>query len=145
MDKVNHRMKNIEITLVIAVVDMAAGMQVLGENIGVFVNSPVLNDGFLAFADNPHLVKPAIEKIDLKMKGPTGHVLIKIAKVRIRVNGFIKGSPTVMLCQLLGQCRFSRADITRDGDVFNGLQKVNCLAKVDIFYQKKMDLVIPQP
>jgi len=130
MYKVNHRMKNIEITLVIAVVDMAAGVQVLGKNIGVFVNSPVLNDRLRAFADNPHLVKPAIEKIDLKMKGPTCHVFIKIAKVRVRVNGFIKRSPAVMLRQFFGQRRFSGADITRDCDVFNGFQMVNRLAKV---------------
>src|SRR5258706_7112806 len=107
MYKVDHRMKNIEITLVIAVVDMAAGMKVLGKNIGVFVDGSVLNDRLLAFADNPHLVKPAIEKIDLKMKSPTCHVFIQITKIRVGVNGFIKGSPTIMLRQLFGQRRFS--------------------------------------
>src|SRR5258705_6377664 len=100
-------MKNIEVTLVIAVVDVATGMKVLRKNISVFVNSPVLNNCLLAFADNPHLAKPAVEEVDLKMKGPTGHVFIEITKVRVGVDRLIQGSPAVMLRQLFSQRCFS--------------------------------------
>src|SRR6267154_4353064 len=107
MYKVDHRMKNIEIALVIAIVDMAAGMEVFGKNIGIFINGSVLNDGLLTFPDDPNLVKPAVEEIDLKMKRPTGHVFIKVTKIRVRVNRFIQGSPPVMFRQLFGKSGFS--------------------------------------
>src|SRR5882672_7460252 len=100
-------MKNIEITLVIAIVDEVAGMKVLGEDIRVFIDGSVLNDCLFAFADYPYLIKPTVEKINLKMKGPSCHVFIKIAEVRIMFNGLIQRSPAIMLGKLFGESSFS--------------------------------------
>src|SRR5882762_4869287 len=96
-------MKNIEIALVIPIVDEAAGMKVLGEDIRVFVDGSVLDDCLFAFADHTHLVKPAVKKINLKMKGPSCHVFIKIAEVRIMFNGLIQRSPAIMFGKFFSQ------------------------------------------
>lgn len=86
---------------------MLALVQVSGKNVSIFINGSVLNNGLFAFADLPHLIKPAVQKVDLQMKRPTRHVVIKIAQVRIVINRFVKGSPAVMPGKLFGQRGFA--------------------------------------
>ena len=112
-------MKNVEVALVIAVVDMAAGVEVFCEDIGIFINGSVLNNRLIAFADLAHLAEPAVEKINLQVESPPGHVFVKIAEVRILFHRFVQRSPAIMPGELLSQRRFSRANVSRDGDVFN--------------------------
>ena len=64
--------------MVIALVDMPALAQVGSKDVCIFVNGAVLYNGSFAFADLAHLVKAAVEKIDLQVKRPARHVVIKI-------------------------------------------------------------------
>lgn len=83
-------MKNIEITLVVAVINVLTLVQIGGKDVSILVNGTVLNDGPLAFADLPHLVKPTVQKINLQVKRPARHVFIEIAQVWILVDRFKK-------------------------------------------------------
>src|SRR5258706_13915622 len=100
MHKVDHRMEDVEIALVIAVVDVTAGMKILREDMSVFINGAVLDDCPFAFADHAHLVEATVQKIYLQMKCPSRHIFIKIAEVRIVFNRLVQRSPAIMLCQL---------------------------------------------
>lgn len=116
-------MKNIEIALVVAVIDMLALVQVSGKDVRVFVDGAVLNNGFLAFADLSHLVKPTVQKIDLQVKRPARHVFIEIAQVWILVNRFIERSPAVMFGKFFYEGSFPTTNIARNGNVFKCFQK----------------------
>lgn len=76
---------------------MPAFVEVGCENVCVFVDGAILNDGFFAFTNLPDLVEATVQKIDLQMVSPPGHVLIKIAEIGIVIHRFIKGNPIVML------------------------------------------------
>lgn len=62
---------------------MATFMQVGRKDVCIFINGSILNNGFIAFADLPHLIKPAVQKINLEMECPARHVIIKIAQIWI--------------------------------------------------------------
>ena len=102
MHKTYHRVEDVEITLIIALAYVAALMQVGCKNMSIFIDGTILNNGFLAFADLPHLVKPAVQKINLQMKGPARHVVIKIPQVRVVINRFVKGCPVIMFGKFFG-------------------------------------------
>jgi hypothetical protein len=116
----NHGMKDVQITLVISITDVAALVKVGRENVSVFVNGSILNDGFIAVADLVYLIKPTVQEIDLQVKSPTRHVGIEILEVRIVVYGFIQGCPSVVPGQSFGEGGFSGTDIAGYGDVSEG-------------------------
>lgn len=99
---------------------MSALVKVCGEDIGIFVDGTVLNNGLIAVPDLVHLIKPAIQKIDLQMKGPTGHIRIKILQVRIVIYRFIQRCPTIVSGKSFGEGGFSGANIAGNGDVSEG-------------------------
>lgn len=58
---------------------MTTAMKIRSKNVCVFVNGAVLNNGLFTFPDLSDLIEPAVQKIDLKMEGPSRHVRVKIA------------------------------------------------------------------
>ena len=87
-------------------------MQVRREDVGIFIDRAVLDHGLGTAMDLEQLVQPAVEKIDLQLKAPAGHVLVKIVQVRIVVHIFELRDPFVLLAQQLGQRGLTCANIT---------------------------------
>lgn len=104
---------------------MSARMQVRRENVRVFIDRAVLDNGPGAFAYLANLVKTTIKKIDLQVKSPLGHVAIKIAQVWVVVNRLEQCSPPIMLRKFLGEGTFPGAYIAGDSDVFDFFQGRN--------------------
>ena len=59
-----------------------------------------------------------MQKIDLKVEAPAGHVLIKIHQVGIMVHILEMGNPFIMLAQHFRECGFTRADIAGNSNMF---------------------------
>jgi hypothetical protein len=114
---------------------MPAFVEVGCENVCVFVDGAILNDGFFAFTNLSDLVEATVQKIDLQMVCPPGHVLIKIAQIGIVIHRFIKGNPIVMFGQFFCQCSFAGSDVAGNGNVFQCSHELfnNEVAKVAIF------------
>ena len=93
-------------------------MEVCCEDVCVFVDRAVLNNCLAAFADGTHLVEPAVKKVDLQVKRPLGHVGVEVAEVRVLINRLKQRSPSIVLCELFGECTFSGADVAGDCYVF---------------------------
>jgi hypothetical protein len=58
------------------------------------------------------------QKMDLRMKGPLGHVFIKIIQIGVDVIRFKKGFQAVVLAEKFHETAFAHADVARDDDVF---------------------------
>jgi hypothetical protein len=74
-------------------------MEIGREDVGIFINGPVLYDGFCSVMDLKQLVKPAVKEIDLQVKTPAWHILVEIHEVRIVVHIFELRDPPVVLAQ----------------------------------------------
>jgi hypothetical protein len=74
-------------------------MEVGSKNISIFINGPVLDHVFSAVSDLNYLPEPGIQKIDLQVKRPALHVLVKTMQVRIVFNIFVLWFPIKMFCQ----------------------------------------------
>ena len=111
-------MKDVKIALIVAVGNMMALVQVGSENVGVLVNRAVLDNRFFALSDLMDLIEPAVEKINLQVERPSGHVVIKIAEIGVMVNRFVEGRPSIVLRKLLDQRGLARTDVARNGYVF---------------------------
>ena len=95
-------------------------MQIGRENVGIFVNGPVLNNAFtglLQLFDALGLAKATIEEIDLEVEGPAGHIVVKILQIRIIVYVFQKHFPAEMLSQFMSQRGFTGPNVADDGNV----------------------------
>ena len=90
---------------------MTTGVEISGEDMRVFVNRTVLNNRFLAVPDFPDLIKPAVEKVNLKMERPSRHVFVKILEVRIVVDRFIQRHPPVVPGKLFHQRGLAGANV----------------------------------
>ena len=71
-------------------------MQVGCEYFGIFIDGPVLNDRGISTLYLGHLLEPAVEEIDLQIKGPALHILIEIIQIGIVVYVFVLGFPAVV-------------------------------------------------
>lgn len=119
LDEVDHGMKKVQVTLVVAVIDVPTVVEVRGKDVRVLVNSTVLDNGFFIFAYLSNLVKATVQKIDLEMKCPASHVIVKIAEIGVVVYGFVERQPAVVLRKLFHQGSFTRTDVAGDGDVLD--------------------------
>lgn len=107
LDEIDHRMEEIQVALVVAIIDKATGVEVGSENVGILIDGPVLDDGLVALPDLPHLVETAVEEEDLEVKRPALHVIVEIAQVGIIVDRLIQRHPTVVLRQLFHERGFA--------------------------------------
>ena len=78
----------------------------------VLINGPVLHHGFRTSLDVEEVVQAVVQKVNLQVKAPPGHVFIKIVEVRIMIHIFKLGYPAVMLAQHFRERSFSGADIS---------------------------------
>lgn len=120
LNKVDHGVKDIQIALIVPVADMSAFVQVGRKYIGVLIDGSVLNDGLITVPDLVHLIKTAVEEINLQMKGPSGHVRIEILQVGIMIYRFIQWSPSIMSGKSFSKGGFSGTNIAGNGDVSEG-------------------------
>ena len=130
LHEIDHGIVDVEITLVVAIVDVAAGVEVSCEDVCVFVYRAILYDRSTTLADLAHLVETAIQKIYLQMKRPLRHVAIEIAQVWVLIHRFIQGSPSVVLRKLLGESALTRTNVARDGDVLDLFQRGSKIANL---------------
>ena len=97
--------------MIVAVIDVSACMKICRKDVGIFVDGPVLYDGLAAVADLPHLVEPAVEKVDLQVKRPACHVVIEIPQVGVVVDGLEKRRPAIVPGQFISQGAFAGPDV----------------------------------
>jgi hypothetical protein len=99
---------------------MLALVQITGENVSIFIDGSILDSHRCIGADFIDLSKATVQEIDLKVEGPSCHIMVEITQVGILVYGFVESNPTVMFRKLLGQRCFSASNVSRYGDVFDG-------------------------
>ena len=88
LHEVDHRVVNVQVALVVAVVDVPAIVQVGSEYVSVLIYGPILNHRFSAFTDETNLVETTVKEIDLQVERPPGHVGIEIPQVGIVIDRF---------------------------------------------------------
>src|SRR6478736_593514 len=104
-------MKQIQIGLIVKVSQISTPMKISRENVSVFINSPVLDDCLFAFANYLYLLKSTVQKVNLKVKCPPGHVTIKITEIRILIHRFVQRRPIVVFSQFFNQCGFAATNV----------------------------------
>ena len=78
-------------------------MEVGGEDAGVLVDSPVLDDDIAAPGNVHHVLEPLVQEIYLEIERPALHVGVKISQIWVEINGLEFRGPAVMGCQHLGK------------------------------------------
>jgi hypothetical protein len=90
-------------------------VQVWGKDVSIFVDGPVLNDLFSGLPDPDDLTETAVKEIDLKVEGPSLHVLVEIVEIGIVVHIFILCLPAIILREKTGQRGFTRPNVSSNG------------------------------
>lgn len=119
--KLDHRIKNVVVTPVIALVYKTALIKIRRKNVSVLVNGSVLYCGPVVVPDLIHLFKTTVQKIDLNVKRPSRHVLIKISHVWVFIHSLKQGMPPVMFCEFRRKGGLAASDIATDGNVLKFL------------------------
>ena len=76
-------------------------VKTLGKDVSIFVDSSILNDWLFTLSYFLDLLKATIEKINLEVKGPFGHITIKVPQIGVVVYIFIFSMPAKLLSQKL--------------------------------------------
>jgi dihydroorotase len=121
LDHAAHGLKQVKIGVVIALIQVLSLFEVLGEDKGVLVDSPVLDDGMGTAANFKDLIEAAIEEVDLERESPFGHVVVKILQVGIVVHRFQMWLPVVVGSKFPDQGCFAGPDISGHCYVFRFL------------------------
>ena len=69
---------------------------VKGVDYAIHIASPLMGGHTTDEDYKEHLIKPAVQKEDLQIKAPSGHVFIKIIQIRIVINIFKLRNPFIM-------------------------------------------------
>jgi hypothetical protein len=93
-------------------------MKVGCKNVSIFINGPVLNYSFSSIPDLYQLIQAAIQKIDLQLKAPAGHVLIKIIEVRIMLYIFKMGNTFLMFGKQFSKSGFTGTNVSGNSNMF---------------------------
>src|SRR4051794_11781551 len=109
-------MKMFYVSFVIALFQFALKIKILRKNFSVFVNRSILNDRHALLHDLLLMIEPLGQKKHLKMKTPSAHIAIEVGEIRIRLYDFVVWLPSEALRKQSGQRRFSRSDVSCDGD-----------------------------
>ncbi len=110
-------MKNVKVALIVTIVDISTSMKIIGKDVSIFVDRPVLNGWPFTASDFANLSKAAIQEVNLKMECPSGHIIVEVAQIWILVNRFKQGVPSIVFCEFFSQNRLTRSDITGNGNV----------------------------
>ena len=105
-------LKEIEIIIKITLAHQAHLMEVGRKYIRILINGSVLDNCFSTLADLNQLVQSAVEKIDLKIEAPTGHVFIEIKQIRVLVHVLKLWNPFVVLAKHFSEGCFPSTDIS---------------------------------
>lgn len=79
-------MEDVEVALVVTVANVTAMMEMGRKDVCIFVDRAVLNGGLLVSPDFVHLPEAAVQEIDLQVKRPSRHILVKVAQVGIVIH-----------------------------------------------------------
>src|SRR4051794_8354269 len=93
-------------------------MQVGSKNVSVFINGPVLYNGFCTAMYFYQLSKAAVQEKYLQVKTPARHILVKIHQVWIMVYIFKMRYPFIMFAEQFCKRGFAGSYIPGYGDVF---------------------------
>src|SRR5688572_16997590 len=93
-------------------------MKIGRKDVSIFKDGAILNNCLCTSLNFQYLVQAIVQKVNLKIKAPTWHILIKIVEVRIMIHIFKLGYPFVMLGKHFSKGRFSSADITGNCHMF---------------------------
>jgi hypothetical protein len=74
-------------------------VKVGSKDVGIFINGSVLDNCFSTSLYIEELVKPVVQKVDLEVEAPAGHVFVKIEQVWIMVNVFELWYPLIMFAE----------------------------------------------
>ena len=94
---------------------------VIVKDVGIFVYGSVLHHGFGTAMNIVELFKTAVKEVDLQVKTPPGHIVIKIEQIGVMVYIFKLGYPAVMFTEELSERSFARTDIARNSDMLRFL------------------------
>src|SRR5690606_19514971 len=110
---VDHGSVQIEIACIISFTHQSCTVQVVRKNVSVFVYGSVLNYSGVTLLNLLNLPEPCIEEVDLQVKRPARHVIVKIAQVGIFIYRLVQGCPAVMLSQACCKLCLTRTNISR--------------------------------
>ena len=109
----HHSIEELHVIIIIPCRHQAHCMKVRSEDEGILVDRSILNNCFAIPPDVHYLIQPTVEKVNLKIKGPTLHVLIEIIQVRIVFCILKVRFPFVMLGKQLGERSLSSPYVSR--------------------------------
>ena len=92
-------------------------MQVRRKDTGILKDGTVLNNGLLGMGNLYHLFETLVQEVNLKVERPTFHVGIEVLQIRVIVNGFEPGGPSVTMGQHLGQRGLATTNVSCYCDV----------------------------
>lgn len=95
-------------------------MEVGGKDVGVFVDSSVLNYSILPVSYFQQLLEPVVEKIDLEVETPPLHIAVEVRQVRVVLNILVVSLPAKVAGQHIGERGLARAYIAGYGYVLGG-------------------------
>ena len=119
LDLGGHGFEELEVVVEVARGHQPHVMQVGCEDVGVFVDGAILDDGFVAAEDGEDLLVAVVQEEDLEVERPALHVVVKVAEVGIVVGGFEVHFPAELFAELFAERRFPGADVAGDGNVFD--------------------------
>ena len=113
----HHQIEEVSVVVKVAVAHHTHFVEVWGKDFGIFKDGAVLNDGIVGLCNGNNVFETFVEKIDLQIERPSGHVVVEVFKIRVVVNGFEERFPVVVFCQHFGERGFSATDVSGYCDV----------------------------
>lgn len=103
---------------------VALRVEVAGEDLGVFVDAAVLDDGAGAVEEGAVVAQAAGEEEDLRVEAPTLHVGVKVGEVGVFNDGLVERLPAKLLGKQPGEAGLAYAYVSGHRyKVFHGLER----------------------
>ena len=111
-------LKEFKIIIKITLAHQPHLMKIGRKYIRILKNGPVLDNCFSTPADLNQLIQSAVEKIDLKIEAPPGHVFIEIKQIRVLVHVFELWNPLVVFAEHFSEGGFPCTNISCNSNMF---------------------------
>ena len=117
LDGGHHRIEEIHIAFEVAVVEIAHGMVVGGEDIHAFEDAAVLDDALVRLSYFKYVLETLFKEIHFKRERPSGDVLVIVVEIRVVIDGLKLRFPSVVSCEQCSERRLAAANVTCDYNV----------------------------
>ncbi len=114
------QVEDLAVGAVVALIDVAQGVQRAGKDVGVFVDAAVDDGRPLVAVHLQVLVGAVPQEEDLQVERPVLHAGVEIGQVGVVGDGFIGSAPTHALSDALGERSLAGTDVACDEDEFLG-------------------------